>query len=146
MAIKHLIAESNVVRYCRPSSVHQDGSVGGEAFQLRPSEAGLSVHWLQSFQGVTKDQQLDQVRRLSRLTMSRNGRLAELQVGRVLQRASSAVPGLSFVHSPLVAEAGYAADPSHSEIRGLPESDSPEAEFIGDMIAKCVEANHPAVK
>ena len=146
MAGKYLENESNVVRYCRPSAVHQDGTVSGAAFLLRPNEAGLSVHWLQSFHGATKDQQLDQVRRLSRLTMSRNGRLAELRVGRVMQRVSPALAGLSFVHSPLVTESGYAADPSHSEICGLPESGSPEAEFVGEIIASCVEAIHLAVR
>lgn len=146
MASKHLVDESNVVRYCRPSVIHQDGTVGGDAFQLRPREATLSVHWLQSFQGLTKDQQLDEVRRLSRLRMSRNGRLAELRVGRVMQHVSSAVASLSFVHCPLVAEADYAADPSHSEICGLPEAGSLEAELVGEMIAACVEKNHPAVR
>ena len=145
MAGKHLENESNVVRYCRPSAVHQDGTVNGAAFQLRKNEAGLSVHWLQSFHSATKDQQLDQVRRLSRLTLSPNGRFAELRVGRVMQRFSPALAGLSFVHSPLVAESGYAADPSHSEIYGLPEPSSPEAEFVGDIIASCVEEIHLAV-
>lgn len=146
MADKILGNESSVVRYCKPSLLHQDGTVSGFAFHLRPNEATLSVHWLQSFQGMTKGQQLDEVRRLSRLTMRPNGRLAELRVGRVMQNASSEDAKLSFVHSPLPVESDYAADPSHSEICGLPEAGSPEAEFVGEMIAACVEKLHPAVR
>ena len=51
-----------------------------------------------------------------------------------------------FVHQPLTAEDTYAADPSHSEILGLPPADSPEAEMIGDLIAECIVGVHPAVE
>ena len=48
---------------------------------------------------------------------------------------------LRFVRKPLDAENGYEADPSHSEITGLPQGDSPEAA----LIAECIQAIHPAI-
>ena len=38
MAIKHLVDENNIVRYCRPTLIHRDGTVDGDAFRLRPNE------------------------------------------------------------------------------------------------------------
>jgi len=46
---------------------------------------------------------------------------------------------------PLDADENFEADPSHSEIVGLPPKDSPEADMIGDLIAKYVIEIHPAV-
>ena len=109
-------------------------------------ETGLSVYWLECFEGFSKSRQLDQVRRLSRLQMRRNGRLAELRVGYTKQYVYGELDGLRFVHQPLAAEGTYGADPSHSEIIGLPQADSSEAELIGDVIAECVKAVYPTVE
>ena len=61
--------DAHVVHYVKPTSIHDDGSVDGSEFCLRPSDKGLSVNWLEYFSDLTKAQQLDEVRRLSRLTM-----------------------------------------------------------------------------
>ena len=58
---------------------------------------------------------------------------------------SSELTALRFVRKPLAAENGYEADPSHSEITGLPQGDSPQAALIGDLIAECIQAIHPAI-
>ena len=136
--------DAHVVRYVKPTSRHEDGSVDGSAFRLRPGDNGLSVNWLECFVNLAKAQQLDEVRRLSRLTMKRRGCLAELSVGATKQYYCE-LADLRFVHKPLAVENGYEADPSHSEIIGLPQGDSPQAALIGDLIAKCVQAIHPAV-
>ena len=52
----------------------------------------------------------------------------------------------ALIHTPLPAEGDYEADPSHSEIVDLPPGNSPQAALIGDMIAECIEAIHPAVQ
>ena len=135
---------AHVVHYVKPTSKHEDGSVDGSAFRLRPSDNGLSVNWLEYFSDLTKAQQLDEVRRLSRLTIRRSGCLAELGVGATKQYAPE-LTALRFVHKPLAAENGYEADPSHSEITGLPQGDSPQAALIGDLIAECIQAIHPAI-
>lgn len=139
--IRDLPDESHVVRYAAPRHIHDDGSVDGYIFRLRPQESGLSVNWLEYFSQLAKPQQLEQVRQLSRLNLRRNGRFAELSVDLARQE----LPDLAFRHRPLEATAQYPADPSHSEIIGLPPGDSPQAALIGDMIAALVQNLHPAL-
>ena len=135
----------HVVRYARFIDILDDGTLNCSAFQLRKAEEGLSVNWLEYFENRTKSKQLEEIRPLIRLTMKRSGRLAELNVGATKEQVSQMLNDLRFIHTPLAADEKYAADPSHSEIMGLPAKDSPEAELIGDMIAECVTEIHPAV-
>ena len=135
----------HVVRYASPRNIHEDGTLDSSVFCLRPQDSGLSVNWLERFSGFSKTEQLEQVRRLARLDMRRNGRLGELNVGLTKRYLLETLPSLSFVNRPLATDDQYAADPSHSEITGLPLGDSPEAALIGDMIAQCVLESHPAV-
>ena len=125
----------NVVRYVRPRSVSRDGVVDNSAFRLRQQDSGLSVNWLECFQRLTGSQQIDEVRRLSRLERRPNGRFAELNVGVTKRHVKDRLNEFRFVHRPLNAIDKFEADPSHSEIVGLPPGDSPEAALIGDMIA-----------
>ena len=139
---------NHVVRYVSPRHVRKDGKVTRSAFSLRPhrpDDTGLSVNWLEYFCDCTKDEQLAEVRRLSRLKMRIGGRLAELNVGKTKQYLQSELHELRFIHKPLIAKDGYEADPSHSEITGLPKGNSPEAELVGDMIAQSVTDVRPAV-
>ena len=137
--------DDHVVRYAKPTTVREDGSVDGSAFRLRPSDEGLSVNWLDYYQRFDKSQQLDKVRQSSRLTMRPNGRLAELNIGVTKRHVQARVKNLRFTHAPLASEGEYRPDPSHSEIRGLPPGDSPEAALIGDMIAECIQTIHPVI-
>ena len=139
-----LLDTDNVIRYVRGTLV-DDGRVDGSAFLRRENESGLSVNWLEYFGDRTKLQQLDEVRPLVRLTLRRSGRFAELNVGETLERISERLDSVRFVHRPLPADDNYEADPSHSEIEGLPPGDTDEAELIGDIIAECVTEVHPAV-
>lgn len=137
--------DANVVRYVRPS--HIDGDiVDGSAFRLRANENGLSVHWLEVFQDFAKTEQIDKVRRLSRLSMSRNGRLAELNVGETIRHISGMLDSPHIVHSPLDPTDHYEADPSHSEFLGMPDSESPVAALIGDMIAETIRDIYPTTR
>ena len=77
--------------------------------------------------------------------MKAGGCLAEFNVGETLRHVRSVLPALTFAHRPLSADGGYEADPSHSQIEGLPPADEPRAALIGGMIAQCVRAMHPAV-
>ena len=52
---------------------------------------------------------------------------------------------LRIIHDSLEATDGFDADPSHAEITGLPPGDSDHAVLVGDLIAECVIAMHPAV-
>lgn len=144
MCANKLPDDSHVVRYVKPTDILDDGSVDGSAFRLKPNETGLSVNWLDFFVGMTKSQQLDEVRRLARLTMRRNGRLAELDVDHTRHFVRE-YASLHFINKPLEAESNYEADSSHSEIEGLPDVDSPMAALVGDMIAECIITSYPAV-
>jgi len=133
----------HVVRYVRPRLVLPDGSIDGSAFRLAHGHSGLSVNWLEWFDDLSVLEQGDHVWRLSRLTMKRNGRLAQLNVG-ASKRSVGSNASLRFVQVPLPAEQDYEADPSHSEVVGLP-SDSSMAARVGDLIAWSVTAVHPAI-
>ena len=149
MTGQELPDDDHVVRYVKPTSIRTDGKVAGSAFCLRaqrPDDTGLSVNWLECSRGCTKDRQVAEVRSLSRLTMRERGRLAELNIGATKQYLRSELDPLHFVHKPLVPEGDYDADPSHSEMVGLPPAESPDAELIGDMIAECISAIYPAIQ
>jgi hypothetical protein len=77
--------------------------------------------------------------------MREGGRLAELNIGTTKRHVRREYEEIRFIHKPLVAENDYEADPSHSEIIGLPRGNSPEAELVGDMIARSVTDVHLAV-
>ncbi len=141
--------EAHVVRYVKPTDVRDSGKIAGAAFCLRAWRADdtrLSVNWLECFDNLTKEEQVAEVRRLSRLTMRQRGRLAELNVGATKEHLRSRLDSVRFVHAPLAAEDTHEADPSHSEVNDLPAEDSPEAELIGDMIAQTITAIYPAIQ
>ena len=95
----------HVVRYVRPRLVLDDGSVDGSAFRLRSGDSGVSVNWLECFDGLSKSEQIEQVRILSRLKMRRNGRLAELNVGMTRQSTGSLASFGSFMFPGLLNKA-----------------------------------------
>ena len=130
--------DSHVVRYVKPTHVREDGSIDGENFRLSINSSPLSVNWLEYFRGRNKEQQLREVRKLIRLSLRPNGRFAELNVGTTIRDLELLLPTLRFVHSPSEATPRYDADPSHSEILGLPPGGSPQAALVGEMIAECV--------
>jgi hypothetical protein len=141
-----LPAADHIVRYVKPSMIQEDGTANGADFRLRPNrpdETGVSVNWLEAFDG-DKAHQLAEVRRLFRPTVRKTGRLAELNIGAVREKVVEELATLRIVHDPLDAEDDFDADPSHAEMTGLPPGDSPEADMIGDLIAECVIDMHPA--
>ena len=138
--------DGHVVRYVKPSLV--DGEViDGGAFVLREDETGLSVNWLEYFGGNNERRQVDEVRNLFRLRLSRNGRFARLNIGDTKEHVSAGaaeagiVLKLAMSKAPLAATVQFASDPSHAEITGLPPTESDEAMLVGDLIADCVK--HP---
>ena len=136
--------EDRVVRYVPPRRLIDGEVADGSAFYPRPGEAGLSVNWLEALASGGTDP-LTEVRRLSRLRLRKSGRFAELKVGEVLRAVSEELDTLQIIHDPLDAAEGFPADPSHSQIVGMPSADTDEALLVGDMIAECVSAMHPAV-
>ena len=134
----------HIVRYVKPRNV-EDGQVSIAEFRLRENEKGVSVNWLEYYENLSKKEQLAEVRVASRLVLRKNGKFAELNVGRIKDFLAEELLGLRVVHTPLDAEEEFPADPSHSEITGLPSSNSEQADLIAEMIAKCVCDFHPAI-
>lgn len=140
--------EDHIVRYVKPSSI-DDGQVDGSEFRLRPDrpdDVGVSVNWLEYYLNQDKLAQLSEIRRVSRLSRRKNGRYAELNVGTVIAHLAAEIEGVGILHAPVDEEDGLEADPSHSEITGLPPGDSDQAALIGDLIAECVVDLHPALE
>ena len=128
----------HIVRYVKPTLI-EDDVVDGSAFLLRMSEDGLSVNWLEAFEG-DKHTQLHEVRRLSRLKLAKNGQFAQLNVGNTKRHVSENAEemGVGIAGAALGPLDDFEADPSHAKITGLPSGDSDEAMLIGDLIAECV--------
>lgn len=143
MTGRDLPDSDNVVRYVGGSHI-DDGQVLGGAFCLPVGRDDLSVNWLECFSHLSKPEQLSEIRRLSRLTPGASARLAELNVGAVKTYVCHKLPSLRLVSTPSPANENYEADPSHGDIIGLPPAASPQSTLIGDMIAECVNAQHPA--
>jgi hypothetical protein len=129
-----------VLFYVKPTQV-DDGVVNGEAFIARPrDDDGLSVNWLEWFDPPVESQ-VEGVRRLARISYAKSGRLARLNVGTVirhLRENDQFGTVLSLEHDPLDPEGDFAADPSHALVKGVPRQGTPEAAFVGDLIAECV--------
>ena len=143
---RDLPEEDQIVRYVKPSALHEDGTADGSAFLLRPdhpNDTGLSVNWLEVFE-FDRLFQLAEIRRLCRLQLSRAGRFVEMNVGKVKREIYKELDHARIIHKPLEPEGEYDADPSHAQITGLPPGDSTEAKIIGELIAqKCVVDMHP---
>ena len=147
-----LPADHRVLRYVRPRYLESDGGDGpridGAAFLRRPAETGLSVNWLECFDG-TVPEQVASVRKARRLAYAATAKLARLNIGRVVQAIDGAGLGdtpARIAHDPLDAAPPDhpLADPSHASITGVPVVDTPEGETIGDLIRRCVDQVFPA--
>lgn len=108
---KDIPPEDHVVRYVKLSMIGENNTVMGAEFCLRPGETGLSVNWLEAFCGSKMDQPA-KVRQLNmyRLTIKKNGRYAELNVGEVSRMVSEELGTLRIVHDPIDAERETEAD------------------------------------
>ena len=134
----------HVARLLRGTSVHEDGTVGGEAFRLRKRaddgwEGFLSVNWLEFLAPANRQAQIQALRAVlaAKLALSASARLAVLNVGEMRQyvrEATSDRRDLQVLHEP---EPG---DSSHCGVYGL----QPDQELIADLIAEVVREIHPA--
>ncbi len=135
----------HVVRYVRPSLIRSDGSIRSAAFRLRKNEAGLSVHWLEHWSNAGFGDAMAEIRPRSRLSLSRNGRYAELNVGRSLTAIATVWIAARCVNVPLGASNTDVADPSHSEITPLPAYEDATSIAVAAAVASSVTTTHPAV-
>ena len=146
---KPLPSDDHIVRYVKPSMIGNiSGKIRGMEFRLRegrPDEIGLSVNWLEAFPG-DKKQQISKVLQVNNswFTVRQSGRYAEFNVGQLRENVNETpvAETLQIIHDPLRARNGRVADPSHSEIRGLPKAGTPEASLVGDLILESMNDEH----
>ena len=70
--------QDHVLRYVKPSLL--DGThVDGGAFVLREAEIGLSVNWLEIFEDDDHADPVNEIRRLSRISLASTGKFAKLK-------------------------------------------------------------------
>ena len=133
--------DDHVARYCKPSSVDEQGMPMASAFQLRSGEQHLSVNWLEH--GGTRDVEaaMQQVRSgfVSRgYRLRGNGRFAVLNVGSAKTTVRQALGhSLSIDHLPLE------DDQSHAGIHGYSSDDLAVAVELKALLS--TDAVHPAV-
>ena len=148
MTRENLRGEHNVVQYIRPGLIldfPDEGTVDSAAFLWDRRGCGLSVSWLEYSTCPTKDQQLEAIRNLIHRDMSRNGLLAELNVGTVISRVSDKLDDCQFVRTQSPPTERYPwEDPSHCELVGVPPEDAPDALSVSRTIAQCITNTHTA--
>lgn len=104
----------NVVRYCSPRHV-DNGKIQESAFELKSKEKGLSVNWLEYFNGnMDFPQRLQAIRDSIALSIKPAGRFAKISV----RAAKQTIRGLLITYHP----DWDRHNPSHAHIR-LPDKD-----------------------
>lgn len=121
----------HIARYIRPRYFN-NGLINGEAFLCRPQETAASVNWLEYFDKPLPEG-IIALQASSPLEMRPTGRIVTLNVGATRDYIAkhSENKRLEFIYAPT-------KDPSHSLIYNIPEQDTPEAEFIKDLLVQCI--------
>jgi hypothetical protein len=134
----------HAARYVGAGRIDRDGRIAGNAFIGSVENPEPSCHWLEIF-GQSESQQIDEVRRRSRLQLGANAVFAVLNVGKTRSLIEEeALLAISFIHMPLDADPEHPDDPSHCVMTGVPRQEAPEAEFIGDLISQTIVGSFPA--
>lgn len=133
--------DANVVHYVSPSRITETGEAGWDGFRRNTKDQPPSVHWLEQL-GSEKSEQVSAARKVARVERRSNGRLAELRVGDVVAQRHE----ISFVHDPLCATEKDPADPSHSNMIGVPARGAANERLVCEVIASCVTQMHEAVE
>jgi hypothetical protein len=135
----NLPENDHVIRYLRPSTFIDDQNYG-KGFLRREKEAGVSVNHFEHFNDI------EAIKSLKRIKYASTGILAKINIATtkafVLLKAKIT---LEFIHDPLDAENGFAADPSHALIMNMPTENSPDAQLIAVLITRCVIRTYPSL-
>jgi hypothetical protein len=135
----------HVLRYVAKNFVDNE-QIDGHAFLSRPAEKddGPSINWMEYFDGDIAAQ-IEEIRRVKRITYEKRGRVARLNVGNTKAYLREQAQHLvDFIYDPLPEDMEkWPADPSHAYLSNVPvrpkhDEDMPEREAIGDMIADCI--------
>lgn len=129
--------QDHISRYCKPTTLLENGQPSGASFMPRPDDEFLSVNWLEYFALSDRQEQITQVLRVIRLRPAATAKIAVLNIGRILNRISrNSDRVLAVLHEP------EEDDPSHSGIHGYRHED----DLVADLIAEEVREIYSAKK
>ena len=122
--------------------------INGAGFIAKPHEDNKpSCNWLEYLSG-NLEQQIQRIRDTARIQYGATARLARLNVGCIIREVANGTEScleLMVIHDPLDVDDEYPiADPSHALILNVPNTNDPEGELVGDLIADCVLQLFPA--
>lgn len=132
----NLPLQDHICRYCKGSTIGENGRINGAAFQLRPEEESLSVNWLEFLRLANREHEIREVLS-SKLKLTASAKIAVLNVGEVINYVHTESPDSRFLkisHDPGI------NDPSHSGVYGYQYEDK----LIADLIAEVAHEVHPA--
>jgi hypothetical protein len=137
----------HITRLCQPATA-PNGKIQATAFMLKHGEESLSVNWLEYLKCSSRENEINEIRRLYAAKFSRVGagaRIAVLNVGGVCQEIrenSDDGRVLRITHDPEDEISGFSKIPdlSHSGIYNLRD----EEDFIAELICGCILEHHTA--
>ncbi len=128
----HIPRGDHVARYCKPNWV-DDGLPLIAAFLNDRNQEHVSVNWLEFFDGVGGQAQIEQIRKAFRAKgykLRKNGRFAVLNVGGSVDRVKQTTDmAIRFLHWP------EDDDPSHSGIFDYRAEDFQVALELTNLVA-----------
>ena len=132
-------SQDQICRYCKATTITENGQITGTAFQLRQAEESLSVNWLEFLQLENRDLEVQEIRKVlgSKLKLGTAAKIAVLNVGKIVNYVCSQSPDqrkLRVLHNP------EENDPSHSGIYGYHYED----QLVADLIAEVIQEIYPA--
>jgi hypothetical protein len=135
----NLPLQDHICRYCKATTLTEDGQITGTAFQLRQTEESLSVNWLEFLELVNRDLEIQEIRNVlgAKLKLGTSARIAVLSVGNIISYVHAQSPDsrvLKISHEP------EEKDPSHSGVYGYQYED----QLIADLIAETIQEVYPA--
>lgn len=137
--------EDHAVRYCKRSTVDDDGFVGPGAFMLRNlqgvRETYLSANWLERLPGANEGERIVELRRVHSLQRKERDLFALLRVGdtiEAVQTGSQTNKLLRFLCEAADEEPDY----SHA---GIHDTDGPDEEDTAQLLADAICRSYPAL-
>jgi hypothetical protein len=136
----------HVARFCRKSSIDEDGRVAAGAFMLRKNVPGkgpedcLSVNWLEKLEGGSTEERLQVLRHVHPLkNRTEREKFAVLNVGNARTKVHEQSTDKRWLR---ILERPSDSNPSHAAICGTAGEDE---DNIAHILADCILFSVPAI-
>ena len=136
-------SDHHVSRYCKGSSLLEDGKVTGASFSLKDDEEYFSVNWLEFLRLGDRDSEIEEVKRVlsTKMNLGSTAKIAVLNVGDTqdfVRQKSRDHRNLRILHRP--DEPPDKPDPSHSGIFDTKEDEQLITELIAEKVLETYAA------